>query len=101
MAITAIPVEPSAPVANSGTRRSFRFGMSSPFDNWAGCLGVTPFFPTRPGTSFLAVDVTGKGGAFVVSAEMPGVSEDDIQASLFGGTLMMKGAKRRQREEKR
>jgi HSP20 family protein len=104
MATTAVPAEPSAPVATHDIWRSFRSEMNWPVDNFTSRFGVTPSFPTRLDTSFSrpspAVDVTDKDSAFVVSAEMPGVTEDDIQVLLSGDMLTIKGQKRREREEK-
>jgi HSP20 family protein len=103
MATIAVPVEPSAPVASPDIWRSFRSEMNWPFDNFTSRFDVTPFFATRLDTSFSrpspAVDVTEKDGAFVVSAEVPGVTEEDIQVLLSGDMLTIKGQKRREREE--
>jgi HSP20 family protein len=78
--------------------------MNWPSGSFTGSLGVTPSLWTRLNTSFshssLAVDVTEKDGTFVVSAEMPGLAEKDIQVSLSGDMLTIKGEKRLACEEK-
>jgi HSP20 family protein len=65
---------------------------------------VTPFLSTRFGTLSgvlsPAVDITEDDGVFKVSAEVPGMTEKEIQVSLSGDTLTIKGKKRQEHEEK-
>lgn len=78
--------------------------MDRLFDNFIGRFGMTPFWPSRFDTSFSvpspAVDITEKEEEFVVTAEMPGMAEKEIQVSVSGDTLTIKGEKRQEREEK-
>ncbi len=106
MATTPVPVKPSAPTA-AGTPdmwRSFRTEMDRLFDRFTSGFGMTPFPSMRFDTSFgapaPAVDITEDDGAFKLSAELPGMTEKDIEVSLSGDTLTVKGEKRQQREEK-
>lgn len=104
MAITAVLVEPSALVASPDMLRLFGSGTNWPLDNFISRFGVMPFFPACVDMSFSrlvpAVDVAEKDDAFVVSAEMPGMTENDIQVLLSGDMLTIKGDKRREHEEK-
>jgi HSP20 family protein len=63
-----------------------------------------PFFPSRFPAAFTvsspAVDITEKEDAFVVTAEVPGMAEPDIEVLLSGDTLTIRGEKKQEREEK-
>jgi HSP20 family protein len=105
MATVPVPVKQSAPApATPDIWRSLRTEMDRLFDNFTSRFGVAPFFQTRFDTSLSlpspAVDITEEEGAFNVSAEVPGMSEKDINVSLSGDTLTIKGEKRQEREEK-
>jgi len=47
-----------------------------------------------------AMDVYEKDGAVHVRAELPGISQDDVEVSIIGGALTITGEKRDQREVK-
>ena len=47
-----------------------------------------------------AIDVFEKGDKFVVKAELPGMKEDDIDISVVGDTLRIKGEKKTETEVK-
>jgi HSP20 family protein len=47
-----------------------------------------------------AVDVFEKEDKFVVKAELPGIKEDDIDVSVIGDTLSIKGEKKTETEIK-
>jgi HSP20 family protein len=47
-----------------------------------------------------AVDVVEDDSAYKITAELPGLSEKDIEVSLAGNTLVLKGEKQQEREEK-
>jgi HSP20 family protein len=60
------------------------------------------FVPTRGqsgGTGGLAVDVQEKDNEFVVTTPMPGVKPDDVDISILGDTLRIRGERREQRQE--
>jgi HSP20 family protein len=48
-----------------------------------------------------AVDIVDKGNAFEITAELPGMDEKDIEVKLSNGSLMIRGEKREEKEEKR
>ncbi len=50
-------------------------------------------------TSSLAVDVREQGDDFVVTAPIPGVTPDDVEISVLGDTLHIRGERREQRQE--
>jgi HSP20 family protein len=54
-----------------------------------------PFSITAP-----AVDVTDDENAYRITAELPGMTEKDVDVSIAGDTLVLKGEKRQEREEK-
>jgi HSP20 family protein len=107
MATVPVPVKQSAPAPAATSPdiwRSLRTEMDRLFDNFTGRFGMTPFLPSRFETSFSvpspAVDITEKEGEFLVTAEVPGMAEKEIQVSVAGDTLTIKGEKRQEREEK-
>ena len=48
-----------------------------------------------------AVDVAEQEKEYLITAELPGMDEGDIELKLSGDTLMLKGEKTGEREEKR
>ncbi len=48
-----------------------------------------------------AVDIVEKDNAYVVTAELPGMDEKDIEVKLANGGLTIKGEKQEEKEEKR
>ncbi len=63
-----------------------------------------PFFSPQARTSdrwLPAVDILEKDGNMVLRAEVPGVSEKDIDLKLEGNILTLKGEKRHEHEEER
>ncbi|MFN3231348.1 MAG: Hsp20/alpha crystallin family protein [Alphaproteobacteria bacterium] len=48
-----------------------------------------------------AVDLVEDDGHYVMTAEMPGISDEDIEVALSEGVLTVKGEKRDEREEKK
>jgi len=95
-------------------------------ERWRPSKGVTPWSPFRElegmersiadifGRQFLpaalrafpfgqavwspAIDVFEKGDKFVVKVELPGMKEDDIDVSVVGDTLTIKGEKKTETE---
>lgn len=55
--------------------------------------GVTGFAP-------LAVDVAENGKSYVITAELPGVEEKNVEVSVDDDLLVIKGEKRQEKEEK-
>ncbi len=52
------------------------------------------------GRMMSALDVSESDEAFEITAEIPGVSEDDIEVSIIGDVLTLRGEKTIEREEK-
>ena len=109
------PVEitksPSTPQRSIDPWASFRSEMDRLFDRFSGGFGFPPvhrlfdFAPTTRADnlfSFAApvVDATEDDEAYKITAELPGMSEKDIDISLTDGTLVLKGEKRLEHEEK-
>lgn len=49
--------------------------------------------------AFPAIDIVETDGAIEISAEVPGVSEEDLEATIAGDTLILKGEKSSDHEE--
>jgi len=105
MATTQVQVTPTtpAPVDASDAWRSFRGDMDRLFERFASSFGWAPFpilgLRSSFGVSSPAVDIAEDDTSFKLSAELPGMTEKDIQVSLSGTTLTIKGEKRQQKEE--
>lgn len=105
MATTPVPAKQSspAPVGPPDIWRSFHAEMDRLFDRFSGGFGMIPFPGLRYESSFSvaspAVDIAEDETSFKLSAELPGMTEKDIQVSLSGATLTIKGEKRQEREE--
>ena len=74
---------------------SFQDEMSRVFDS---------FF--RPGTAestgwYPAVDVRETESEYLVRAELPGVSKDDVKINIVNSTLIIRGEKKQETEEKK
>jgi HSP20 family protein len=106
MATAPVPVKQATPIASGAPDywRSFKTEMDRLFDRFTSSFGITPFQAFRSESGFSmptpAVDITEDDAAIKVSAELPGMTEKDIQVSLSGNTLIIKGEKRQEREEK-
>jgi HSP20 family protein len=65
-------------------------------------LDMEPGF--RPASSFSfsapAIDMSEDDKAYKISAELPGLDAKDVDLSISGGTLVLKGEKRQEKEEK-
>lgn len=67
-------------------RPSFMFDLSSPRET---SLGLAP-----------AIDVVEKDKEYEITAELPGLDEKNIEVKLSNGTLMIKGEKKQEKEER-
>lgn len=109
------PVEvkkaPPARTAVPDVWQSFRTEMDRLFDRFGGgglpslrrMFDFEPSWrlePTGFGITVPAVDVTEDEKAYKISAELPGMSEKDIEVAISGDMLTLKGEKRQEREEK-
>jgi HSP20 family protein len=106
MADTPVPVRQATPIACGAPNylRSFKPEMDRLFDRYTNTFGLAPFQAVRSKSVFSvptpAVDITEDDGAIRLTAELPGMTEKDIQVPLSGNTLTIKGEKRQEREEK-
>jgi HSP20 family protein len=57
-------------------------------------------FPEFTGSFMPRLDVTEEAKAFIVTAELPGMSEKGIDLSISGDTLTIRGEKKEEKEDK-
>lgn len=77
--------------------------MNRLFDNFLGGPTLSPWAPFErgPAGAFIPrVDVSETDREIKVSAELPGLDENDIDVSLTRDTLTIKGEKKEEKEEK-
>lgn len=113
MASSPVEVKKTAP-APSGVPdvwRSLRSEMDRLFDRFASGWGVPSFRRVldmepsfRYESSFSmpspAVDIAEDDSGYKVTAELPGMSEKEIEVVVSGDTLTLKGEKRQEKEQK-
>jgi len=113
MANTPVEVKKTAPVPAGGPDawRSFRTEMDRLFDRFAGGWGMPSLrrmFDTEPmfryESSFTmptpAVDIVEDDAGYKVTAELPGVTEKEIEVVLSDGMLTLKGEKKLEKEQR-
>ena len=113
MANTPVEVKKTVPVpANAPDAwRSMRAEMDRLFDRFSGGWGmpslrrmfdVEPVFRSESSLNISspAVDVTEDNTSYRVTAELPGLSEKEIEVVVSGDMLTMKGEKRQEKEQK-
>lgn len=113
MANTPVEVKKTTPTAATtpDAWRSLRTEMDRLFDRFAGGWGMPSLrrmFDAEPAFRFEssvtmpspAVDITEDDSAYKVSAELPGMSEKEIEVVLSGDALTLKGEKRAEKEQK-
>ena len=113
MASTPVEVHKTAPAPAGAPDawRSFRTEMDRLFDRFAGGWGMPSLrrmFDVEPAfryeSSFTlpspAVDITEGDAAYKVTAELPGMSEKEIEVVVSGDMLTLKGEKRQEKEKK-
>lgn len=110
MADTPVEVK-KAPVPARGAAvdpwQSFRGEMDRLFERF-GFPWARRMFDVEPtwryessfGAAVPAVDVSEDEKAYKITAELPGMTEKDIDVSVTGDILVLKGEKRQEREEK-
>jgi HSP20 family protein len=85
--------------------------MDRLFDRFAGGWGVpslrrmfegepTARYEGTPGVPSPAVDITEDDAAYKVTAELPGMTDKEIEVVVSGDTLTLKGEKRQEKEHK-
>jgi HSP20 family protein len=113
MATTPVSVKqtPTPRPVSADPWQAFRTEMDRLFDRFSGGFGfpsvrrlfdVEPLWrdDALPGMTLPAVDVSEDDKAFKITAELPGLSEKDIDVTVTGDLVMLKGEKRQEREEK-
>jgi len=84
----------------AGVDPLFSFGRAlqrSLDDTWRGL----PSLPTEAAAFSVAIDVKEDDKAFHVTADLPGLTEKDVEVSFDDGLLTIRGEKRVEREEKK
>ena len=81
------------------------FGELNPFRKemerlWNRFLGETPFARTFNEMWSPSVDISETKDDFVVKAELPGLEAKDVNVSISGNVLTIKGEKKAEEEEK-
>jgi HSP20 family protein len=109
MAITTSPIEvkKSSPARTAAPDLwgAFRSDMDRLFDRFSTGFGLPSWpraFDLEPAATYSApaVDVAETEKAYTVTAELPGMDEKDIDVSVTGDLLVIKGEKRQEKEEK-
>jgi HSP20 family protein len=113
MANTQVEVKTTTPtsVVAPDPWRSLRTEMDQLFDRFAGGWGIPSLrriFDVEPAVRYKssfsmpspATDISEDATAYKVTAELPGMSEKEIEVSLANGTLTLKGEKRQESEQK-
>lgn len=101
----------SAPAPAADPWRSFRSEMDRLFDRFSGSFGMPslhrmfdwePAVSSQSSFSFAApsVDVSEEDKAFKITAELPGLETKDVDISVTGDMLVIKGEKKQESEKK-
>ena len=111
MADTQVDVKKAVPARSNLLEpwQSFRTEMDRMFDRLSSGFGLPAFgrlfepsraFPAFTAWSAPAVDVSEDDKAFTIAAELPGLEEKDIDVTVSGDMLVIKGEKKQEKEEK-
>jgi HSP20 family protein len=113
MANTPVEVKKTAPAATNAPDawRSLRTEMDRMFDRFAGGWGMPSLrrmFDAEPALRYEstftgpspAVDITEDDGNYKVTAELPGMTEKEIEVVVSGDMLTLKGEKKEEKEQK-
>ena len=111
MAEVPVETKKSVPAPMSDPFRSLRNEVDRLFDRFAAGLRLPSgrhMFEMEPvglyGSSFTfptpAVEVTEDNEMFKITAELPGLEQKDIELTVSGDTLSLKGEKRYEKDEK-
>lgn len=91
--------------------RSFRHEMDSLFDRFSGRFGLAPWrhraalepmfrYESSFDVTLPAVDVSEDAAGYQVTAELPGLTEKDVEVKLTDDMLTIRGEKRQEKEQK-
>jgi HSP20 family protein len=113
MVTTPVEVKKTPPTSaiTQDAWRSLRTEMDRLFDRFSGGWGMPSLrrmFDVEPAfryeSSFAvsppAVDISEDDAGYKVTAELPGMSEKEIEVAVSDGTLTLKGEKRQEKEQK-
>ena len=111
MADVPVEVKKAAPAQTNvpDVWQSFRSEMDRLFDRFGGGFGfpslrrmfdIEPAWRSSFSFSMPAIDMSEDDKAYKISAELPGMDAKDVDVSLSGDTLLLKGEKRQEKEEK-
>ena len=109
-----VEVKKPAPAPQTTTPdvwHSFRTEMDRLFDRFTGGFGfpsIRRTFDVEPAIRFEssfsmpspAIDVTEDADAYKVTAELPGLSEKDVEVAVSDDTMTIKGEKKQEKEQK-
>ncbi|HLY54901.1 MAG TPA: Hsp20/alpha crystallin family protein [Stellaceae bacterium] len=101
--------KPTAPAPSAATVwDSFRTEMNDLFDRFGGFSLIPTLrrpaawpFPTAFGPGLPACDFVEDERGFKITAELPGLTDKEVELSLSGDTLTIKGEKSEEKEEKK
>ena len=109
MANTPVELKPTTPTPPAAdTWRTFRGEMDRLFDRFAAGISVpsfdrmfdvAPAFRTELNVPSPAVDITEDATGFKVTAELPGMAENDVEVALTDDVLTIKGEKTAETEK--
>jgi HSP20 family protein len=111
MADVPVEVKKTAPAQTNvpDVWHSFRSEMDRLFDRFGSGFGfpsLRRMFDIEPGWrssfnfSMPAIDMSEDDKAYKISAELPGIDPKDIDVSVSGDMLVLKGEKRQEKDEK-
>jgi HSP20 family protein len=113
MASTPVEVKKAtpAPTTTPDVWRSFRSEMDRVFDRFSANFGLPSLrrmFDMEPAWRFEssftfptpAIDLSEDEKAYKITAELPGLEAKDLDISISGDTLMIKGEKQQEKEQK-
>ena len=89
----AVRTEPADPI------RAFRLDIDRAFENfWRIMPSSFPVLSQSEFADTVRVDVSDSGKEVTVTAELPGLTEDDVSVSIVDGELTIRGEKRTDRQ---
>lgn len=101
MATTPVSVERRAaqPAGVSDRWLSLRGDMDRLFDAFTAPFGLPSLRFDTAASTVPPIDVAEDEAAFTLTAELPGMTDKDVEVALSGDTLTVRGEKRQEHEE--
>ncbi|HVO80310.1 MAG TPA: Hsp20/alpha crystallin family protein [Terriglobales bacterium] len=97
MADTQVDVKKTTPAPQPNDPwRSFRNELDRVFEQFGQTLSPWSLFRGAESVKLPSVDITEDDKAFTVTAELPGLAAEDVDVSLEGRTLVIKGEKQQE-----